>query len=83
MRSSKLKERQHFTNMMQAIKQEDELRAKLKREAKLSNKSQLDKQVQHNKERRQLAESLNNSMQRTFGTGLPIPIAHSEAINDY
>lgn len=43
MRSSKLKERQHFTNMMQAIKQEDELRERLRREAMVSNKSQLDK----------------------------------------
>lgn len=59
------------------------MRAKLKREAQLSNKSQLDKQVQHNKERRELAESLNNSMQRTFATGLPIPIAHTAVINDY
>jgi uncharacterized protein YaaW (UPF0174 family) len=72
MRSSKLKERQHFTNMMQAIKQEDELRERLRREAMVANKSQLDRQVQQNRERRLIAESLNNSMQRTFATGLPL-----------
>jgi len=52
MRSSKLKERQHFTNMMQAIKKEDELREKLRREAMISNKSSLDRQVLQNRERR-------------------------------
>ena len=58
--------------MMQAIKKEDELREKLRREAMISNKSSLDRQVLQNRERRQIAESLNNSMQRTFATGLPL-----------
>jgi predicted 2-oxoglutarate/Fe(II)-dependent dioxygenase YbiX len=69
--------------MMMAIKLEDELKAKLKREAQLSNKSQLEKQIQQKKERKEIAESLNNSMQRTFATGLPIPVARTTAINDY
>ena len=60
--------------MMQAIKNEDELKEKMRREAMVQNKSQLDKQVQMNRERRQIAESLNNSMQRTFATGLPMTI---------
>ena len=38
----------------------------------VSNKSSLDRQVMQNRERRQIAESLNNSMQRTFATGLPL-----------
>lgn len=60
--------------MMQAIKNEDELKEKNRREAMVQNKSQLDKQVQMNRERRQIAESLDNSMQRTFATGLPMTI---------
>jgi hypothetical protein len=74
MRSSKMKERQHFIQMMQAIKNEDELKERMRREAMVQNKSQLDKQVQMNRERRLIAESLNNSMQRTFATGLPMTI---------
>ncbi len=68
---------------MQAIKQEDELREKLKREAMISNKSSLDRQVLQNRERRQIAESLNNSMQRTFATGLPLNNDYGMSLTQY
>jgi hypothetical protein len=50
MREDKLKEKEKFMSMMLAIKQEDELKERLRKENMMSTKSQLDKQIQRKKE---------------------------------
>ncbi len=68
LKAEKLREREKFMNMMLAIKQEDELKDRLKRENQLTTKSQLDKQVLY---KRQMAEEQVERIHKSFGDALP------------